>query len=468
MANFRDLNQSKYTAVWRRGIKTIGEILALFRHAALYVVALLFVGSAASSTELSPAADGASVPALLSRYSEAMDAALYDEAADAAAQHITTLLEDPNHSRHDWADALVRLGDAQRFAEDHDSAIANYELAIETLHEVTDRLDESLIAPLEGASEALIATRQFNRAAKVLETVVHLRQVNSGPHNLEQCTALDKLSSVYLKLGDDRRALARAQARLGVYDQHYPGDDLRKLPALFSVAEYLEETGALLDSHTAYRRIVAMIERADGTRSPELLAAFYRISELLANNSIKDGYDGSFMARRYLQRAVHLAEKSDTLTIWQRADAHIAMGDFLAIHTLDRNGAMRRYRTAWQILAADEEMLPKLDAHFDEPTLLNEVPRHTSPIMKNLMSNLKYRETQPGARVLIRLDVAANGLPKDIEVIDGDPTGYWDPLVVDHVSKFVFRPSLEDGEPVAYRDLHFEVPFLAQDEDLLD
>ena len=314
----------------------------------------------------------------------------------------------------------------------------------------------------------MIAMRQFNRAADTLETVVHLRQVNDGPHNLEQGEALDKLSRVYLMLGHNDRALARAQARLGVYDQHYPGDDLRKLPALFSVADYLETNGSLFDSHTAYRRIVAMIERADGTRSPELLAAFYRISNLLANNSIKDGYDGTFMARRYLQRAVHIAEKNDALTTWQRADAHIAMGDFLAIHTLDRDAAMRRYRVAWKILAADEELNAELDTHFDEPTLLNENPRQTSPIMKNLMTSLEYREPQPGARVLLRLDVAANGLPRDIEVIDGDPTGYWDPLVVDHVSKFVFRPKLEDGEPVVYRDLHFEVPYLARDEDLLD
>lgn len=408
------------------------------------------------------------LPQLRARYDEAFDAELYDEAADAAAGYINKLLETPDYDRRDWSDALVRLADAQRQATEYGSAIANYELAMETLLDETDRLDVSLIEPMEGAAQAMIATRQFNRAAALLENVVHLRQVNYGPHNLEQCTTLESLSRIYLTLGDDSSALARAQARLGVYDQHYPGDDLRKLPALYSVAEMLAESGAMIDSHTAYRRIISMIERADGTRSPELLAAFYRIVELLANNVIKDGYDGAYMARRYLQRAVHIADKSDTVSTLQRADAYIAMGDFLAVHTPDRDGAMRRYRAAWQILASDQQFLPELEARFAEPQLLNENPLQTSPIMKNLATSLEYREPLPGASVRIRFDVAANGFPQNLEVVDGDPSGYWDSLIVDHIRKFVFRPKLEDGEPVACQDLHWDVPYLARDEDLLD
>lgn len=408
------------------------------------------------------------MPVLLARYGEAMRASLYDEAAAAADAYIRSLLNDPNHSRRDWAAALARLGDAQRLAGNYESAIGNYELSLDTLNDVTDRLDVSLIAPMEGAAEAMIATRQFNRAAHMLETAVHLRQVNFGPHNLDQGDTLDMLSEVYLMLGRDDLALARAQARLGVYDQHFPGDDLRKLPALFSVADHLAQAGALVDSHTSYRRIVAMIERADGTRSPELLSAFYRVAELLATNTIKDGYDGTYMARRYLQRAVYIADKNDDISALQRAQAHIAMGDFLAIHTLDRDAAMRRYRTAWQVMADDETLRLELDTRFSEPELLNEVPQPTSPIMKNLIASLEHRQPQPGAGVLVRFDVAANGLPRDIEIVDGDPTGYWDSLVIDHVSKFVFRPKFEDGEPVDYDDLHWNISYRARDEDLHD
>lgn len=454
-------------SVGEADIKVQIRRVQLNKRSAIVLVVCLLTGATYAAGE-PPGARGELLPALLSRYEQSMQAELYVEAAETAAAYITSLLEDPDHERKDWSDALVRLAHAQRFASDYEAAIANYELAIDTLYAETDRLHVALIEPLQGAAEAMIALRRFNGAAEALERVVHLRAVNYGPHNIEQCEALDILSNVYLTLGNERLALARAQARLGVYDQHYPGDDLRKLPALFTVADYLEQTGALFDSHTAYRRIVAMIERADGTRSPELLKAFYRISELLANNTIKDGYDGAYMARRYLRRAVYIADRNDSLSPLQRARAHITMGDFLATHTLDRDAAMRRYRTAWEILAANEESRSQLESFFDEPELLNENPRQTSPIMKNLISSLQYREPQPGARVLVRLDVAADGLPNDIEVVDGDPTGYWDSLVVDHVSKFVFRPRLEDGEPVAYRDIHWEVPYLARDEDLLD
>ncbi len=402
----------------------------------------------------------------LARYEQAIEGKLYNEAADASKLYINALLQDPDFERREWANALIRLGHAQRYSSNYEQSIQNYELAIELLHSETDRLDASLIEPLLGTSEAMIAMREYDAAARVLEQVIHLQQVNNGLHDLSQGAPLETLRRIYLALGDPARALARQQANTSIYDQRYPGDDLRKLPALLAEADVLAQTGALVDSHFSYRRIIEMIENADGRRSPHLLTPFYQMSDLVANNKIMDGYDGGHMGRRYLQRAVYIAENGEHVSTLQRADAHIAMGDYLATQTLDRAAALRRYRAAWQMLAADEGLNAARDERFAVPSLLNDVPRNASPDMVNLIMKLTNYDAQPEARVTVRFDVDSRGTPHNIEVVEGDPTGRWNSLVRDHVRKFIYRPKLEDGEAREYRNMHWSIAYFVSNQDL--
>ena len=359
----------------QRSIRAIGAGLAFV---------LLLAGAIAKGQPGPPppaATTGSSQESLtlaLARYDQAIEGELYNEAADASKLYINALLQDPDFDRKDWASALVRLGHAQRSATDYEQSVQNYQLAVDLLYAETNRLDVSLIEPLLGTSESLIAMREYDKAVRVLEQVVHLQQVNNGLHDLSQGAPLETLSRMYLSLGDPERALARQRANTSIYDQQYPGDDIRKLPALLAEADLLAQTGALVDSHSSYRRIIEMTENADGRRSPHLLTTFYRMSDLVANNQIMDGYDGGYMARRYLQRAVHIADKGEHVSTLQRADAYIAMGNYFATQTLDREAALRRYRVAWQVLAADASLGAELDERFGAPNLLTEVPRNAA------------------------------------------------------------------------------------------
>lgn len=396
---------------------------------------------------------------LEARYDESMAEGLYAEAADAAAAYIRTLLAKSDHDRIDWAEGLVRLGHAQGSGGDHEAAVGNYSLAIDIYYDAGDRLDPALIEPMSGAAESLIELGEYRGAADLLERVVHLEHVNHGVNSFAQVEALTQLSDLYLALGRPGRALARQQAVTQVYHRNFPGDDVRKLPALLAEAEMMTKVGRLVDSHTTYRRAISMVERADGSRSPHLLNAIYELAWLLAGNSIMDGYNGYTTARRFIQRAEHIADNGDDITALERADAYIAIGDFLSIYTLDRRAAERRYRKAWTILAADESFADVLEQRFARPQLLNEIPAGTSPIMKNLMQSLEHVEAESDAQVLVRFDIDAEGLPRDIEVVEGDPSGYWDDLVLDHVDKFRFRPRFDDGDAVSYENMHWNVPY---------
>ena len=120
----------------------------------------------------------------------------------------------------------------------------------------------------------------------------------------------------------------------------------------------------------------------------------------------------------------------------------------------------------WDILSAEPALAHELDERFSEPLLLQEMPRTTAPDMRNLFMRASTRETTSGSRILVRFDVNAEGETENIEVIEGDPTGYWSELVADHVEKFVFRPKIVDGEAVRHEDMFWDITYLVDDEDL--
>ncbi len=399
----------------------------------------------------------------LARYEQAIEGELYDEAADASKLYINALLRDPDHDRREWGRALGRLGHAQHHAGEFDAAIENYVLAVEIIEAETNRLDPLLIEPLLGLSRALDDSGNYRVAVASYKRLLHIQQVNQGLHTLEQGQALNELSEVYFRLGNYQRANALQQSYASVYNSNFPGDNLRQLPALYSRADMQYKTGHLIDAQFSYRRIISMIERADGPQSLYLLPAIYRLSDLLQNNRIKDGIEGSYVARRYLRRAVYIAEHHDGASNLERADALIAMGDYLATQTLDREAALRRYRAAWQLLAADASLGAERDARFGNPTLLNDLPAYTTPAMRKLMMLSQTELDDLSGRLIVRYDIDAEGLTRNIELIDGDPAGYWDLIIVDHVDRFIFRPALVDGEPLEFSNRLYEIRYSLRD-----
>lgn len=401
-------------------------------------------------------------------YHRAFDGGLYEEAAANAAKYIHILLTDKSFSKQAWADALVHLGNAQRRSADYDAAIENYELAIEALLDVTNRLDASLIGPYLAAGEALVESGQYGAATGMLEFAVHLQKVNGGLYNIEQTTPLTHLSMAYLKLGDHERALSTQTTNLNVVDQNYPGDDIRKAPAMLAQARVLAETGQLIDSHKVYRRTVSMIERAEGNASPDLLPAFYEMVDFITNNNIQDGYDGVTRGRRVLQRAIYIAETSETATPLHRADAYIEMGDYLSANTMNRVGALRNYQKAYRQLASDESMANELRQRFGRATLLNTVPRESAPDMRNMLLAVSKYGGDPDARISVGFDVDSSGFPRNVEIVEGVTDSYWSRLAVEHVNRFIFRPRLENGEAAASEDMRWSFNYQVSDGELAD
>ena len=435
-------------------------------------LATLFAASAAVAQvdEIGPEPEAAASSVLLDaqqQYRQAMQGELYSEAADATKRYIDELLRSDDFDRTEWGEALTQLGDAQYLAGNYNAAIENFRHAIEVLEAQTNQLSLEIAEPLTGLGHAYYQVGNMRGSIRAFERAAHVHQVNSGLHSLEQGEILNSLAKVYFEMGDYDRANALEQSYVSIYEKNYPGDDMRKLPALFSQAQMLRKTDRLYDASNAYNRLIAMIEDADGGSSLELLPALYEVADLQRHHGHEmiDMIDGKYRARRLLRRAVYIAEKNEDATPEIIADAHLRLGAFLATETANRPAAIRSFKKAWDELSADESLAAAREARFNEPTLLNVVPNGTAPSMRKLLMMSLYADEYSDGRLVVRFDVDAEGSTQNIELIEPDPTGYWDDIIVGHVDKLVFRPRFENGRPVEQQDQTFELRYSSDDAD---
>lgn len=397
------------------------------------------------------------------KYAQLFAEGEYREAADSAKLLISSLLKNPDYDKLVYAEALTQLATAQYYASAYDSARQNFLLAIGVIENNRDRLDSSLVAPLLGLSRNYIAEEQYQNGIKSYKRTLHVHQVNMGLHSSDKTQIIAELSEAYFELGNFSQAVAMQDAYVAMMNRAHPGVDLAQLPSLHSRADMLYRTGDHLRSLNAYRRIVSLIERIEGKRSLKLIPVFGTISELLADHDIVDGENGLEKARRFLRRAVDIAENNEAADPIVKAEAHIMMGDFLSVRSPDRSAMLRSYRYAWGELSKDEQYHARREEMFIQPLLLNPVPKGSPPAMIDLLGNAADPHTAKNGVTIIHYDISKFGRPVNIRIIESVPAERHDYIVKNHVEDFAFRPRLIDGEPVISRDMSFEIYFSYQD-----
>lgn len=228
----------------------------------------------------------------------------------------------------------------------------------------------------------------------------------------------------------------------------------------------LVRTGSNFKALKAYRRIIVLIENAEGSDSLKLVPALTATAHLLANATIVDGEDGNAKARRYLRRAIAVAEKNESASPADRAEAYIALGDFLSVQSPNRNAVIRAYERAWYLLEDEAEFHDLRDQLFAEPRHLNPVPGGSPAMLLSLLRNASEPETTKNGYILVRYDVDRKGRSDNVRLVESTPQGLYDYVVLNHVRNFAFRPKFVDGEPVRSADRQFEIQFSYDLEDL--
>lgn len=440
----------------------------------LPALALVFVWlSIPAEAQLLTGLESAFSPTLSSRIDSAradfehlMAENQFEEAAAAAKLTISLLLQDPNHDKLVYAEALTQLATAQHNAEAFDTAIENYELAIDVIIAERDRLSGELVSPMLGLSRASQASGRYIEAVKSYKQTLHVYQVSSGLYGDEKGQITAELSESYFALGNFSKANAMQDSYVSIIARDNPGDDVARLPSMYSRADMLTRTGSTYRALEGYRRIIALIEHAEGTQSLRLLPAFIAISKLLVEHEIIDGDDGVAKARRFMRRAVDIAEKNEAADTALKAKAYIMMGDFLSLQSANRRSVIRSYRRGWHELGKDEHLLAERDTLFSGPTLLNHIPVKTPSAMHDLLRNADEPAVTKNGVVIVRYDVSEYGRPENVRIVEAVPPEIYDYMVRNHVRNFAFRPRFVDGEPVMSPDRLFELRFSFRDEDL--
>jgi TonB family protein len=390
----------------------------------------------------------------------------YLEAADSMKLMISSLLADPDFDRLAYGRLLTQLAYAQHHGGMLDAAVQNYELAISVIEEAGNRLDSELVAPLLGLSRSLAVARRYNESIKSYHRTLHVHQVNSGLFGDETAAIIAELSEVHFRAGDYDTANDLQESYVTVVERSYPGYSIERLPSMYSRAEMLVRTGSHYRALKAYRRLIELIENAEGSDSLKLVPALTATAHLLANTSIVDGEDGNAKARRYLRRAVAVAEKNDSASPADQAEAYVALGDFLSVQSANRNSMLRAYERAWNLLDSGDEFRDLRDRLFAEPRHLNPVPGGSPAMLLSLLENAMEPGTTKNGYILVQYDIDTDGRSDNVQLVESTPQGLYDYVVLNHVRSFAFRPKFVDGEPVRSTGQQFEVQFSYELEDL--
>ncbi len=381
----------------------------------------------------------------------------YIEAVDAGKLVIQVLLQEEEIDEPLWGDALTQLATAQRKSGDLDSAVLNYQAAIDVIEQHSDRLNSKLVDPMLGLSRTYVDAGEYDSAIDTYKKTLHINRVNFGVHNSEQSELLVEMS--------EAQANSLQKTYVNLANHHWPGDNLLRLPAMYSQADMLTRTDSNVKSQVVYRRIIGIIERLEGSKSLTLLPALYKISDVFLFNDILDGYNGVEQARRYIRRAVHITEKNDEATNLDKAEAQIAMGDFFSLKTLNHAAAVRSYGKAWDFLSADDNFRERRDELFDEPVKLSRITAQSSPAFLDLLAK-SDRDIPKNGVVIAEYYVDRRGRARNVQVVESKPSGYKDYTVVSHLRGLVHRPRFVDREPVDSDELRYEIRYSYHDDEL--
>ena len=390
----------------------------------------------------------------------------YLEAADSIKLILSKFLQDPDYDSLAYGQLLTQLASAQYMGGQYSPAIENFDLAIEAIILARDRLNGELIAPLFGKSRSLMASERYAEAESTYRQTLHVHQVNYGFFGLDKAEVVNELSEAYFSQGDYDSANDMQKAYVTIVEHHYQGKNIERLPSLFSQAEMLYRTDDTFRSLNAYRRLIALIEDAEGPNSMELLPAFTAISDILVSNLVVDGEDGNERAMRYLRRAVVILERSDSASDLEKADVYIHIGDFLSTQTANRAVVVRNYTRGWEYLDGDPDLHAYRDETFDDAILLNPMPRGTPPAMRDLIEDSFDPSLAKNGRIIVGYDIDEGGRSDNVRVVESVPEGLHDYMVKNFVDDFAFRPRFEAGQPVRSPDQTFELRFSVGGEEL--
>lgn len=406
-------------------------------------------------------------------YKEAMENEAYAEADTLAKRVVELSIGIFGVDSIDSARALTNLGIAQHQIENYESAVANYEAAIDIIERTEDRLNENLVNPLKGLGAAQLASGRPDLAADTFQRAVHVTHVNEGPHNLMQVEVLESLAETYLAVGNFDDVEVITEIIFGLEARDTPLDSLEILPVLEKQAYWQHRLQLFEKERYTWRKIIDIIEDHDGSSNLKLIPPLTGLGKsylYLGNVDAAFHHPTSISSGEvYLKRAVRIAEDHPEATWEIKEDTLLALGDFYILSG-QSSRARKVYEDAWELLSADEERLANRHDHLETLVVLQDInpPKYVG-IDGEVRAQLPGDDYETG-QVVYDYSVSTRGYTTDVVMNEAEPAAFEDMqrTVQRDLRSLIYRPRLVDGKAVDTHDLTYTHKFFYRQSDLAE
>ncbi len=343
------------------------------------------------------------------------------------------------------AEAYIRAAQIEREATDYQQAEQHYLRAVDIVRAVDGTYSRRAIEPLVGlgdsyqlAGEYLNAITAYNEARTVSRRVDGL--LNEG-----QIPILDRITDSFEALDQYADADEHQLAILHLAERNHPQASPEHLEAIYRYAKWLRESGRFHDERLRYAQATRLIRDAHGRESLLLVrplretANSFRAQRLPENQGINA-----------LRTALELLDAQLGASPLLRAEVLRDLGDWdVAFSKVDPN--LDPYLTAWELLGELEDGAAVRAEWFEPLTSV-----YDEPVSQRGLS--RAPDAQAG-HVIVAFHVDRLGRTSNVRIAQSEPAGFKDDAVIRAISRWRFRPLLEDGQVMARDNVALRINF---------
>ena len=369
------------------------------------------------------------------------------------------------------AKALTNLAILQHRNKDYEKAQQNYVAAIGIIEQVEDRLNSAQINPLRGLGAAQLASGRPDQALDTFGRAQHVSHVNEGPDNLDQVTILESIAETYIYVGEFEQAYDFLDRVYRLYARKYGAGSEDIIPALYKRVEWQHRLRLYASERDTYRRIIKLVERHQGKKSPALIRPLTSLGNLYLFVGAKDRqyHRDSYLTTGdvYLKRAKLISEEHPDLNWEIRENTFLALADFYILSN-KAGQAIKVYQDAWDLLSEDKSRLINRYNLLEAPVLLQDIyPPKYYGIDEDSVQFEDDQQFEQG-KIVTKFMINKKGRAKNFEIIESFPGGLADMEKTVHreMRRLLYRPRLEDREVVETENMTYTHEFFYRASDL--
>ena len=347
---------------------------------------------------------------------------------------------------------LINLATVQRVQGRYSDALFHYERNIAIAERKLGYDAIELLNPLHGMARTFMRMGDPEAAKEPLSRALRVTHANTGIYSLDQGRTRDLLSELSLAEGDLEQANLHQRIQVRAHERRYGPRDPRVVPALYKLGEWYERTRQTSLQRQSYAAADRIIQAANGQASLDRVQALRGQAAGFLKESRRE------KAEEFFRQALSIVRAHPIQDILQQAKLLIDIGD---THTIFNRPPMARenYREAWDLLSVDDEGLDLRAELLQHPVIPLRSARLPVQIPREMTNPSRY-ESQPRAgSVVLQLTLESNGSVSDARVLESNPSGLIDDIVVSLIRGATFRPQLRDGEPVRVEDVIYRHRF---------